>query len=211
MKSKFVVLFFLIAIVSIYSQGFKVKAKGIKTFDFYDKNGRNQAVFFSTTPLEDITGTANGISGKVTFDVADFAKTLKGKIIVKVESINTGIELRNQHLRSKNWLNAEKYPDIIFEVISISDLKQTSDNKLSFKVNGNFTLHGVTKIISADAEAVYLDESEETKKRAPGDLLGVKAKFNIKLSDFNINNQIIGNKVADNIEVSVNIIGNSEN
>ncbi len=197
MKNYFILslLFFINFIIN--AQGFKVKAIGIQTFNFEDENGRNQATFFSTTPLEDITGTANGISGSVTFDVANFAKTLRGKIVVKVASINTGIELRNKHLRSKNWLDAEKYPDIIFDIKSVSDVKQIADNKLSFKVIGNFTMHGVTKEISANVEATYLDENEDTRKRAPGDLLGVRGKFSIKLSDFNVENQIIGNKVAE--------------
>jgi len=208
MKKYFLFIFFINFIIN--AQGFKVKANGTQTFYFEDESGRNQATFFSTTPLEDITGTANSISGSVTFDVANFAKTLKGKIIVKVASINTGIELRNKHLRSKNWLDAEKFPDIIFDIKSVTDVKQLADNKLSFKVIGNFTMHGVTKEISANVEATYLDENEDTRKRAAGDLLGVRGKFNIKLSDFNVENQIIGNKVAEEIEVSVNIVGSNK-
>lgn len=45
--------------------------------------------------------------------------------------------------------------------------------------------------------------------RAPGDLLGVQAKFNVKLSDYGVKNQLVGQKVAENIEVSVNIVGNN--
>lgn len=206
----FLVLFFFF-FSSLFAQGFKVKSSGSQTFNFEDKNGRNQVTFFSATPVEDITGTANGITGTVTFDIADFSKTLKGSIAVKVSSMNTGIELRNQHLRGANWLNAEKYPEIIFTIKQVSGLKQSGDNKLEFKVKGDFTLHGVTKEISADAEATYLEESEQTKKRAPGDLLGIRAKFNIKLSEFGVNNQLIGNKVAENIEVSVNVVGSNKN
>lgn len=204
------VLLIIFLTEAITAQGFKVKASGTQTFYFEDESGRNQATFFSTTPLEDITGTANGISGSVTFDVANFAKTLRGKIIVKVASINTGIELRNKHLRSKNWLDAENYPDITFEIKSVTDLKQLTDNKLGFKVIGNFTMHGVTKEVSANVEATFLDENEETRKRAAGDLLGVRAKFNIRLSDFDVDNQLIGNKVAEEIEVSVNIVGSNK-
>ncbi|MDH7604799.1 MAG: YceI family protein [Melioribacter sp.] len=210
MKKYFLLSFIFFINFIINAQGFKVKASGTQTFYFEDESGRNQATFFSTTPLEDITGTANGISGSVTFDVANFANTLRGKVIVKVASINTGIELRNKHLRSKNWLDAEKYPDIIFDIKSVTDVKQLADNKLSFKVIGNFSMHGVTKEISANVEATYLDENEDTRKRAPGDLLGIRGKFNIKLSDFKVENQIIGNKVAEEIEVSVNIVGSNK-
>lgn len=200
----------LLFTAAVSAQGFKVKTTGIQTFNFEDEQGRNQASFFSTTPFEDVTGTSNAISGKVSFDPANFAKTLKGKIIVKVESINTGIELRNHHMKSANWLDAENYPDIIFDIISVSDVKQVADNKLEFKVKGNLTLHGVTKEVAADANATYLEESEQTMKRAPGDLLGVSAKFTVKLSDYAIQNQMIGSKVAENVDVTVNIVGSNK-
>ncbi|MBM4170404.1 MAG: YceI family protein [Ignavibacteria bacterium] len=204
----FVLLFFMSVVVM--AQGFKVKATGSQTFNFEDKNGRNQMTFFSATPLEDITGTASGITGSVTFDVANLVKTLKGTITVSVASMKSGIDLRDQHIRGANWLNAEKFPNITFDIKEVLDVKQTADNKLEFKVKGDYTMHGVSKEVVASAEASYLDESEQTKKRAPGDLFGVRAKFYVKLSDYGINNQLIGNKVAENIEVSVNIVGSNK-
>ena len=148
--SSFLTILLLSTIIS--AQGFKVKATGTQTFNFEDKNGRNQASFFSATPLEDITGTGNAISGTVSFDVVNFVKTIKGKISVKVSSINTGIELRNHHLQSSNWLYADKYPDVSFEIISVSDVKQLADNKLEFNVKGKFSMHGVTKEVVANAD-----------------------------------------------------------
>lgn len=200
----------LVLSFSLQAQGFKVKAKGNQTFNFEDKVGRNQITFFSTTPLEDINGTVNGISGYVSFDIANFAKTVKGKIVVKVASMNTGIELRNSHLKGANWLNEKKFPEIIFELKSVEATKQTADNKIEFKAKGNFTLHGVTKEISSDVEAVYLDENEQTQKRAPGDLFGLRTKFKVSLSDYDVDNAVVGKKVADAIEVTVNIVGSNK-
>ena len=206
--SSFLTILFISTIIS--AQGFKVKAAGTQTFNFEDLSGRNQASFFSATPLEDITGTGSAISGTVSFDVTNFAKTLKGKISIKVASINTGIELRNRHLQSANWLNAGKYPEVSFEIVSISDVKQAADNKLEFKVKGNYSMHGVTKEVVANADATYLDENDQTKKRAPGDLLGVRAKFNINLSEYDVDNALIGNKVAEKIELNINMVGSDK-
>lgn len=200
----------IILLTSIsFAQGFKVKASGEQTFNFADKGGRNQASFFSTTPLEDIRGLSNDVKGTVTFNVNDI-KTLKGKISVSVASIKTGIDLRDEHLRSDNWLDATKYPEITFTIKSIKDVKQLANNKLQAKVVGDLTLKGVTKEITADATLTYLDESEQTKSRAPGDLLGVQASFNVKLSDFGVKNKIVGQKVAENIEVSINMVGSNK-
>lgn len=198
----------MIFTVSIFAQGFKVKAKGEQSFNFEDKGGRNQTTFFSTTPLEDINGLGNGVTGNASFNISDL-KTLKGKIAVSVASIKTGIDLRDEHMRSAGWLNAESFPEISFEIKKVSDIKSVADNKLTAKITGNFTLHGVTKEVTADATLTYLDESESTKSRAPGDLLGVQAKFNIKLSDYGVSNKIVGQKVSENIEIGVNVVGSN--
>lgn len=199
-------LFALAAMTISFAQGFEVTTTGEQTFNFADK--RNQATFFSSTPLEDVTGISNAVSGKVTFDVSDI-KTLKGSISIPVASLDTGIELRNEHLASPNWMDAESYPDFTFEIKSVSDVKVEANNKLTAKVTGDFTAHGVTKQVVADATITYMVESEQTKQRAPGDLLGVQASFSIALSDYDIENMLIGQKVAEEVKIDINMVGSN--
>lgn len=206
--STIMVLLFFSA--SLLAQGFKVKASGEHTFNFTDKGGRNQATFFSTTPLEDINGLTNDVRGNVTININDI-KSMKGTITVPVASIKTGINLRDEHLISADWMNAAVYPDITFTIKSVSDVKQLEDNKLQAKVTGDFTAHGVTKEITPEVTLTFLDESEQTKQRAPGDLLGVRATFNIRLSEYGIKNKIVGQKVAEIVEVGVNMVGSNAN
>jgi polyisoprenoid-binding protein YceI len=193
---------------AVFAQGFKVKASGEHTFNFTDKGGRNQATFFSTTPLEDITGLSNDVRGSVTLNINDI-KSMKGTITVPVSAIKTGISLRDQHMVSEDWLNAEAYPDITFAIKNVSDIKSLEDNKVEAKVIGDFTVHGVTKETTADVTLTFLDASDQTKQRAPGDLLGVRANFKVQLSDFGINNKIVGQKVAEVVEVGVNMVGSN--
>ena len=207
MKTIIKTFILMLAMVSIaFAQGFKVKATGEQTFNFEDK--RNQVKFFSTTPLEDITGISNDVKGKVTLNVADI-KSMKGSITISVASIKTAIDLRDEHLRSENWLNADKYPEITFSIKKVGDVKVAADNNLEAKVTGDFTVHGVTKEVVADVAMTYLDANEQTKQRASGDLFGVQAKFNIVLSDYDVENMVVGQKVADNIEINVNIVGSN--
>ena len=207
MKTIIKTFILLLAAVSIsFAQGFKVKATGEQTFNFEDK--RNQVKFFSTTPLEDITGISNDVKGKVTLNVADI-KSMKGSITISVASIKTAIDLRDEHLRSENWLDATNYPEITFAIKKVGDVKVAADNKLEAKVIGDFTVHGVTKETTADLTLTYLDASEQTKQFAPGDLLGVQAKFNIALSDFDVENMIVGQKVADEIEITATLRGSN--
>lgn len=203
------------AVIALYAsaslaQGFNVSASGEQIFSFSDKYGRNQATFFSTTPLEDINGLTNDVNGSVTFDVGDLT-TLSGTIALSTASLKTGIDLRDEHLRSANWLDADSYPEISFAIKSVSNIEPVESNKLTAKVTGDFTAHGVTKEITADVTMTYLDESEQTQKRAPGDLLGVQAIFNITLSDYEVDNMVLGQKVSDNIEIGVNIVGSNAN
>jgi len=191
-----------------FAQGFKVKATGEQTFSFADKMGRNQAMFFSSTPLEDVTGLSNDVKGTITFDVGDVS-TLKGSISISTASIKTGIELRDGHLQSKNWLDAESYPEITFVIKNVSNVKSVEDNKLEVKVIGDFTTHGVTKEVIADITMTFLDESEQTKQKLPGDLLGVEAKFSIVLSDYEVDNMVLGSKVSDSIEITVTMVGSN--
>ncbi len=194
----------------INAQELKVKAKGEQTFSFEDKGGRNQASFFSNTLLEDITGISNDIKGTVSFDVAKVSKTLKGKVLIPSTSIKTGISLRDEHLQGEGWLNAKQFPEISFDITKVNKVVKEDGNSLTLNVSGNFLLKGVTKAVSADFTLTYLDESDKTKLRAAGDLLGVRGKFNIKLTDFGINSQAIGVKVADEIEIAVNIVGSNK-
>jgi polyisoprenoid-binding protein YceI len=202
----FVVTFF--TVVTIFPQGFKVKAKGEQTFSFEDKYGRNQASFYSSTPVEDITGLTNEVKGSTSFSVSDIAN-LKGTISIPTASLKTGIDMRDRDIQKPDWLDAESYPEITFVIKSVSDIISITDNKLGAKVTGDFSVHGVTKEIVADVNMTYLDESEQTNKRAPGDLLGVEAKFNITLSDYNVDNMVLGQKVSDNIEVTATIVGSN--
>lgn len=191
------------------AQGFNVGLSGIHTFSFKDDNGRNQASFESNAPLESISGLSNEIHGSVTFDVDNFKETLVGTISVPVKSIDTGIELRNEHMQGEPWLYAEKYPEVKFEIKSVESVEKTSDNTMNARVKGHFTARGVTNELTADAKVTLLKESERTKSRAPGDLVNVQADFMINLRDYGMENENIGTKVGNETKVSVNIVGSN--
>jgi polyisoprenoid-binding protein YceI len=199
-------LFFM----SSFAQGFDVKADGVQTFSFADKNSRNQATFFSTTPFEEINGLTSDIEGKISFDVKNFAATLTGDFTIPVASLKTGMEKMEKDLRSSSWLDAEKYPIITFKIKNASNVKKIESNKLSADVTGDFTVHGVTKEIAANSTVTYLDENQATMARMPGDLLGVVANFDINLSDFGVEHLLLGKRVSNDIQIKVNLVGTNK-
>ena len=76
---------------------------------------------------------------------------------------------------------------------------------------GDLTLHGVTKELTADFEATYILASKATAKRAPGDLVMVKASFKIALKDYDISGVrgLVGSKVGKTIDVDVSLFGST--
>lgn len=190
--------------------GFDMGSKGEQTFSFKDKVGRNQATFFSTTPLEDINGMSSDIWGTVSFDIEDVENTLKGEVSISTASLKSGIELRDEHIRSANWLDADQFPTISFKIKKVTQIEKIESNKLKAKVLGEFNVRGVTKEVLSEVTLVYLEESELTKTRMPGDLLGVKANFKINLADYGVKNMVVGKKVSDEIEIGVNIVGSNK-
>ncbi len=204
------IFFTLIYSAVAFPQGFNVKAKGSQTFYFQDDKGRNQATFHSITALDEVDGMSNKISGQISFDISDVKSTLKGEISITTASLKTGISMRDRDLKEPKWLDAESYPTISFTIKKVINVKQLAPNKLDVKVLGDFNLHGVTNEIPVDATMIYLDQSPATEAREPGDLLGVTAKFPITLSKYNIKNMILGTRVADKINIDVNIVGTNK-
>jgi len=200
----------LLIITAAFAGGFDINSKGEQTFSFKDKMGRNQATFFSTTPLEDISGMSTDVWGTVSFDIADVENTLKGEILISTASLKSGIVLRDEHIRSADWLDAEQFPTISFKIKEINGIEKIEDNKLKVNVLGEFTVRGVTKEVESEVTLVYLEENEMTKMKMPGDLLGVRAKINFNLSDYGVQHMALGKKVSDKIEININIVGSNK-
>jgi len=203
--SRIVLLFCVIT--NINAQSFNIPSKGNQIFDFKDTQERNQATFYSEARYENITGITNDVWGKASFDIKDVKSTLNGEVSISTTSIKTGIEKRDEHLRSVSWLNSEKYPSITFKIKEITRVDQAEDNVLKIVLLGEFTLCGKTNLVYANATMKYLVESETTKQIMSGDLISVAARFDIKLSDFGITNSMIPNRVGDKIRITANLVG----
>ncbi len=170
-------------------------------------DSRNQATFESNAPLEDIVGVSNELEAVAMINPADLSSA-NGTVKVNLAVIKTGIDLRDEHLRSEMWLNTDEFPHATFELKKVTGASSLSDGKsASVKLHGDFTVHGITKSIVTDGELTYFEESEKTKARINGNLLKVTTDFSIKLADYGITipDMVIG-KVDDNIKVSANFV-----
>ncbi len=177
-----------------------------QTFDFKDPKGVNNAVFKLDAPLEAIQGSANGISGSVTFDPESGACT-QGRIVVTTASLHVPNPMMNQHLHSNQWLDAAKHPEITFETKEFKNVKVNGDNTTA-EVVGTLTIKGVSKQLTAPVKLTYLkDKLGQRVPNMKGDLLVLRSNFTIKRSDFGINPAAPADKVSDDIELGLSIAG----
>ena len=206
--SHFTTILLLLAIHGILiCQDFNINKTGVQTFYFKDSQNRNQTSFTSDAPFETFAGVATDIWGEISFDPNDIKNTIKGEIFVSVNSIKTGIEMRDEELKGDGWLESEKYPVVSFKIERVKELNILANNKIKLFLDGSFGCRGKEKAITLYAILTFLSENEVTKKRISGDLLSVVAEFEINLSDYGIRSIFVPNRVSDKIEVSVNIIG----
>jgi len=177
-----------------------------QTFDFKDPKGVNNAIFKLDAPLEAIQGSANGISGAVTFD-PETGALKEGKLIITTETLHVPNSMMNQHLHGNQWMDVAKYPEITFTTKSLSDVKVAGDTTTAEAV-GTLTVKGVSKEIKAPVKLTYLrDKLGQRVPNMKGDLLVLRSHFTIKRSDFGINPGAPKDKVSDEIELALSIAG----
>jgi polyisoprenoid-binding protein YceI len=126
-------------------------------------------------------------SSKPDFSDATFEMT------AEVVSIDTEVEMRDNHLKSADFFDAAKYPSMTFKSTSI---KNAGKNK--FKLTGNLTLHGVTKSVTMDL--LHRGTIENPMSKAP--TAGFKLTGSIKRSDFNIGAGFPAPMLGDEVKIN---------
>jgi len=176
-----------------------------KTFKVGGFDSHQIATVESDTEFETFTGRTHKVSGSLLIDPSK--KTGSGTISVDLTTVDTGIALRDEHMRSPGWLDTAKFPQAKFEATKIKSAG--GDN---YDVTGKFTIHGVTKDIKVKVKAKYIAESELTKSKGfKGDVLHIAAKFPIKLADYGINiPSMASGKVAPEVTISISAFATTE-
>jgi polyisoprenoid-binding protein YceI len=142
-----------------------------------------------------VGGSFTDFSGTIMYD-PNHPETSSVEATIKVASINTNNERRDNHLRSADFFDAEKYPQITFK--STGAKKQ--DEKLM--VTGDLTMHGVTRRAVLPIEVLGVGTHPMSK--AP--VAGFAAELTVKRSDFGVNNWVDkAGMLGDEIKVSLNI------
>ena len=150
-------------------------------------------------------GNFHVFSGNIVYDI-EKPEEIQIQATIQAESIDTDNVKRDRHLKSDDFLNVEKYPIITFMssnaglkdgVGSVGDLEED----ILF-VEGKFTMHGVSKIITLPVR--FLGKGIHPYKKK--EVVGFSAKTVVRRSDFGVNNWTDkAGVLSDDVEVRLTI------
>ena len=131
------------------------------------------------------SGTLSGLTGTIQFDSTKFSSS-SFNVTVDVNTINTGIDMRDNHLKKEDYFYAEKYPKISFTSTSIKPADK------GYTISGQLTIKGVSKSVSFPFTAVKQDDG-----------ILFSGSFSINRKDFNVGGGIavLGNTVDITLKV----------
>lgn len=177
---------------------------------YYDlgKNGDNKVniSWESKATVETIVGRSTKCDGIVILS-ADKPETSYVKVSVPVDSIRTGIDMRDGHLQSDQWLDAKKFPTIDFESSSV---KAVAGQEHTYDVTGKLKIHGVEKEYTVRGKAMPLKAlSKDFEKMGyKGDMVHLEAAWDVTLADHGINvPENLAIKVAPKVRVTIDVFG----
>jgi polyisoprenoid-binding protein YceI len=122
-----------------------------------------------------VSGRCDDIKGTIDVDPAAPANS-SVEVSIATKSINTANADRDKHLRSPDFFNVEKFPDMTFK-----SKKVTLTGEKTADILGDFTLHGVTKEVTL--KTTFLGKG---KGMTGAEQTGWEAKTTIKRSDFGL-------------------------
>jgi polyisoprenoid-binding protein YceI len=141
-----------------------------------------------------VRGSLSGVTGTIVWDEKDPSKS-SVEDTIDVTTLTTQTAQRDQHLKSPDFFNVEKYPTITFKSTKIT----TANGKL--QVTGDLTLAGVTKSVT-----MVVDGPSAPIKGQGGKLVtGLSGTGVIKRSDFNFGPKFAPPMIGDEVQFTIDI------
>ena len=157
-----------------------------------DNAHTNMNFAISHLVISEVTGNFNEFDIEATADESfsnpDF------KVTIQTASIDTDNERRDNHLKSEDFFEVEKYPTIEFKTTSI---EKTGDN--TFKLKGDLTMHGVTKPVTLDGKLNGIITDQRSQKLKAG----LKFTGTLNREEFNIGTGTMA-PIGDEVSITIN-------
>lgn len=152
-------------------------------------------VSFAITHLgiSEVEGLFRNFDASVVASEEDFSDAVF-EVEIDMSSVDTGVEMRDNHLRNEDFFDVDNYPTMVFKSNTIEEV---SDNK--YKLTGDLSLHGVTKPVRLD---LWYRGTVENPQN--GDVIsGFQVTGSIDRSDFNIGGEFSENVLSDRVKIKV--------
>jgi polyisoprenoid-binding protein YceI len=133
------------------------------------------------------TGYFSGLAGTITF-TPDSLDGCSFDVHIEAKTINTGVEMRDDHLRSEDYFDVKNYPQIRF----VSEKVSSSKKNGTLFVSGKLTMRGITKEITFPFTAQPISD---------GFLFN--GEFRLNRRDFKVGG---GSTVSDNLTVLLKVV-----
>lgn len=141
--------------------------------------------------ITDVDGTFTKVSGSATIDDDDLSKS-RVTATIETNSIDSGISMRDDDLKSSNFLDVATYPTMTFQSTKIW---KTGD--AAAKMTGNLTLHGVTKEVTFDVKVPAPTVNQTGARRS------AEATATISRKDFGITADPVA--VGDDVSITLEV------
>ncbi|MEM7696987.1 MAG: YceI family protein [Verrucomicrobiota bacterium] len=164
----------------------------------YEAKAGMSYIIFKTTHfgVNPAYGRFDEFTGTLTGD-PESPETFEISFEAMVESINTGIEKRDDHLRGPDFFNSKEFPKVTFKSTSVSAVEGKED---VYAVEGELTMLGVTKTVTA------MFDFYGTGKAMGGDeIAGGEATLTVKRTDFGMDYGVPG--IGDEVTIMVSLQG----
>ena len=184
MKTKLILIFVLLSGVSAFGNAQRlipVSQASVVQFRVSHK-----MIFRST-----VTGSFSGLKGDVVFDAKDVKQAIFD-VSVNAESINTGIGMRDSHLKEEDYFDTKKHPLIVIRSQKISKGNAVD----TYLFTGTLTMKGITKAIAFPF----------TIKAIPGGYQ-FKGSFDINRLDYQVGPD---NSIDKNVSVQLSVSAKQE-
>lgn len=145
--------------------------------------------------ISSVDGEFKKFNVKLDHTKSDFSDA-KFTVTAETNSIDTGIEARDNHLKSADFFDVEKYPSLTF--VTTSTTKGKSNNYI---LKGNLTIHGITKPVTLNLKYNGTTVNPMSKKQTYG--FTVTGTF--KRSDFSVGTNFPEAVVSDQVNLLSNL------
>lgn len=141
--------------------------------------------------ISEVEGVFDTFDATIITSEKDFSDA-KFEVNIDLASVDTQVEMRDNHLKSADFFNVEKYPTMTFKSTGI---EETADNH--YEVTGNLSFHGITNPVTLD---VWYRGTNVTEK---GSTAGFQITGIIKRSDFNLGTKFPEAVLSNEVEIKV--------